>query len=195
MSVPDPFDFAFGVSAFGVGAFGLTVYTVVAPPQDAPGAALMASIIAAEQAAIAAESASSPTVPAFLALINQLQVQAVDHFMVTGWLNAASILALYQPPAWDQVGQTLAARVAFLQNLVNITPPAVGLPNNVGFLANFQQQLYQAQIQLVEHIMDLPGGTSAMTILTTMTGFQSFPFEYVFTSIGSTDTEAMDEWP
>ncbi len=52
---------------------------------------------------------------------------------------------------------------------------------------NYQAQLYAAQIALVEHIMDVPGGTSAAVMLANLTGFQSFVFEYSFTSVGFTD--------
>lgn len=166
--------------------------SVIAPPQDVPGAAIDAAI-AVVQALVTANRN-----PAVLAqnqqLLNQLQVGAVDHYMVTGWLNAATILQTYQPPSWDRAGQALAARVTFLQNLFNNAPAMP--PGNVdgyggsGWVTiaqNYQQQLYAAQIALVEHIMDLPGGTSAATMLANLTGFQSFPFEYHFTSVGFTD--------
>ena len=165
--------------------------TVIAPPQDTGGLQLQAAVVAAQNATLIA---SPFTLISQCALVNQLQVEVVDHFMATGWLNAAAILALYQPPSGDRVGQALAARVAFLQNLYDNAPAP--LPGNasgygssgwVTVAQNYQQQLYAAQITLVEHIMDVPGGTPASTILGTMTGFQSFPFEYVFNSVGFTD--------
>ncbi len=55
------------------------------------------------------------------------------------------------------------------------------------FALGLAQKLYAKQIELVEHIMDLPGGTSAATMLANLTGFQSFVFEYTFTSVGFTD--------
>ena len=166
--------------------------TVTAPATDVFGAALDAQI-ATVQALVNANK--NPAVLAGnQALLNQLQVAAVDHYMVTGWLNAGTILASYSAPAWDVVGQTLKARVAFLQNLVN-NPPPVPPSNPDGYgsnayvtvLQNYQQALYAAQIALVERVVDVPGGTTAATILAAMTGFQSFVFEYVFTSVGNTD--------
>lgn len=165
---------------------------VIAPPQDLAGAALDAQI-ATVQALVTANR--NPLIEYQLQqLLNQLQVQAVDHYMVTGWLNAAAILVTYTAPAWDKVGGTLTARVAFLQNLVNNAPqPPAGNANGYGgagwvtVAQNYQQQLYAAQISLVEHIMDVPGGTSAATMLANLTGVQSFPYEYVFNSVGFTD--------
>lgn len=166
--------------------------TVIAPPVDAAGAVLDAQIATAQ--ALVNSNRNPLTLAQLVLLLNQLQVQAVDHYMVTGWLNAATILATYSVPAWDKVGVALTARMAFLQNLVNNAPaPPVGNPDGFGaggivtVLSNYQQHLYQAQIRLVEHIMDLPGGTSAATMLAGLTGFQSFVFEYTFTSVGFTD--------
>ncbi|MDE2096983.1 MAG: hypothetical protein KGL39_07040 [Patescibacteria group bacterium] len=168
--------------------------TVVAPSQDTAGIALQAQV-ATQQALVNTTSSSAAVYPAYAAQLNLLQVELVEHFMVTGWLNAATILATYQPPAWDKVGQTLAARVAALQTLVNNAPAApagnadgYGAGGIVWILQNYQQQLYAAQIALVERIMDVPGGTSAATMLANLTGSQSFTFEYTFTSIGFTDT-------
>lgn len=158
-----------------------------APPADLPGQKLDA-----ELDVVYVLAANDPV--RYDALLNKLEVQAVDHYMVTGWLNAATVLAMFQPPSWDKVGQALKVRVAFLQNLIN-NPPVMPVGNHYGYgdsgwttiLQNFQQQLYAAQIQLVEHIMDLPGGTSASTILNTFTGSQSFPFAYRFASVGFTE--------
>jgi hypothetical protein len=168
--------------------------TVVAPSQDTGGAALLAQI-ATVQALVTANA--NPLVLAQLtAQLNQLQVEAIDHFMVTGWINAATILETYTAPAWDSVGQALTARVAFLQALYENAPAP--LPGNaegygtagwVTVAQNYAQQLYAAQISLVEHIMALPGGTPAATMLANLTGFQSFPFEYVFSSVGYTDAD------
>jgi len=165
---------------------------VVAPSTDPAGAAIDAQV-ATIQGLIT--SARNPAVLAqYQQYLNQVQVEAVDHYMVTGWLNAAAILAAYPAPAWDSVGAALTARVAFLQNLVNNAPAAP--PGNadgyggagwVTVAQNYQQQLYAAQIVLVEHIMSLPGGTTAATILANLTGSQSFPFEYSFNSVGFTD--------
>lgn len=160
--------------------------SVVAPPLDKDGAALDAQIAAVQ--AVVNANRNLLTLYQQQQYLSLLQTEAVDHYMVTGWLNAATILATYSAPSWDSAGQRLAARVAFLQNLVNTAPannptnPATANP-----LPNYQQQLYAAQISLVERIMDVPGGTSAATMLANLTGFQSFVFEYVYSSTGFTE--------
>lgn len=171
--------------------------TVVAPTVDTAGAALDAQI-ATVQALVNATSPSAAVYPEYVQQLNQLQVAAVDHYMVTGWLNAATILQTYQPPSWDKVGQTIAARVTSLQNLFN-NAPAMPPGNANGYGASgwttiasaFAQALYAKQIELVEHIMDLPGGTSAATMLANLTGTQTAPagitFNYKFNSVGFTD--------
>lgn len=171
--------------------------TVTAPSQDTAGAALDAQI-ATVQALVSA--ARNPAVLAqHVALLNRLQVEAVGHYMVTGWLNAATVLATYSAPKADKDGQRIATRVAFLQNLFSNAPaPPPG--NAFGYggagwvtvAQNYAAALYAKQIELVEHLMDVPGGTSAAAILATLTGFQSFPFEYSFTSVGFTDA-AIDD--
>lgn len=171
--------------------------TVTAPPLDKAGAALDAQI-ATVQALVNANK-NPLTLYQLQQQLNMLQVEAVDHYMVTGWLNAATILQTFSAPSWDKVGKTLTARVAGLQVLVNNPPtPPPGNANGYGgsgwvtVAQNYQQQLYAAQIALVEHIMDLPGGTSAATMLSTLTGFQSFPFAYFFQSVGFTDMAIED---
>lgn len=159
---------------------------VVAPSTDPPGAALMAQVAVAQSLVTA--NANPPVLYQNQQLLNMLQVEAVDHFMATGWLNAAYILQNYTPPAWDSTGQTILARVAFLQALVNNAPP----PNPGAFdftsvAASYAVLLYAKQVELVEHIMNFPGGTPAATMLANLTGFQSFPFEYTFNSVGFTD--------
>ena len=169
---------------------------VVAPTTDPQGAAIDAQI-AVLQALVTANK--NPLIEYQLQQqLNLLQMQAVDHYMVTGWLNAASILALYSAPSWDKTGQVITARVAALQNLYNnaLVMP-VGNANGYGdsgwttIASAYAQMLYAKQIELVEHIMGLPGGTSAATILANMTGVQTapagIPFEYVFNSVGFTD--------
>lgn len=175
---------------------------VTAPAIDKYGAAIDAQI-AVLQALVNANA--NPLVQAQLELqLNQWQVEAVDHYMVTGWLNAGSnVLATYSAPSWDAVGQALTARVAFLQNLYN-NAPAMPPGNAEGYgsagwttvAANYLQQLYAAQVSLVEHIMDLPGGTSAATMLANLTGVQTnpagIPYQYVFNSVGFTDADVED---
>jgi hypothetical protein len=165
---------------------------VVAPSTDVYGAAIDARI-ATLQALVTANK--NPRIEyALQQALNAAQVEAVDHYMVTGWLSAAVVLGTYSAPAWDTAGQKIAARVAFLQNLYNNAPaPLPGNANGYGdsgwvtVAQNYAAQLYAKQIELVEHIMNLPGGTSAATMLANLTGSQSFPFEYTFNSVGYTD--------
>lgn len=173
--------------------------TVVAPLADTAGAALDAHI-ATVQALVTATSPSKVVYPQYVQLLNSLQVEAVDHYMVTGWLNAASILLTYTPPPWDKVGKAITARIAELQALYNtalVTPMPVGNADGYGsagwttIAAAFAQQLYAKQVELVEHIMTLPGGTSAATMLANLTGVQTAPggivYNYAFSSVGFTD--------
>lgn len=166
--------------------------TVVAPPLDIPGGLLDARIAVVQ--AIVNANTNPRTLYYHQQLLGQLQVRAVDHYMVTFWLDPVVILGTYQPPSWDKDGQLQKTRVAFLQALVN-NPPAMPAGNADGFgasgwttvLQNYQTALYAAQVSLVERIMDLPGGTPAATMLANLTGFQSRPFEYVFSSVGNTE--------
>jgi hypothetical protein len=170
---------------------------VTAPSADTAGAAIDAQI-AVLQALVNSTSASAAVYPRYQLELNQWQVRAVMHYMVTGWVNAAAILALYSAPTWDAAGQALAARVQWLQNLYNNAPAMP--PGNAGgyggsgwttIASAFAQMLYSKQMELVEHIMDLPGGTSAATILANMTGSQTAPagitFDYTFESVGYDD--------
>lgn len=172
--------------------------TVTAPSTDPAGAAIDAQI-AVLQALVTGNA--NPRVEYQLTQeLNKWQVEAVDHYMVTGWLNAATILATFSAPAWDKPGQSIAARVVALQTLYTnqlAIPMPVGNANGYGdsgwttIAAAYAQMLYAKQIELVEHIMALPGGTSAATILATMTGVQTnpagIPYQYVFDSVGFTD--------
>src|SRR6185312_5031739 len=140
--------------------------TVTAPPQDTAGAALDAQIATVQ--ALVTAGANPPVQAALEQQLAQLQVEAVDHYMVTGWLNAAAILAVYSAPAWDKVGQGLALRVTELQTLYDnaaAMPPGnasgYGSSGWTTLKASYLQFLYAAQISLVEHIMDVPGGTPA----------------------------------
>lgn len=171
--------------------------TVVAPSTDLAGAALDAQIAVVQT--LVAANANTVRLYGYQQQLNQLQVAAVDHYMVTGWLNAATILATFQPPTSDSVGRAIVARVAALQALVNSAPAMPpGNANGYGssgwttIAAAYQQMLYAKQIELVEHIMNTPGETTAATMLATLTGSQSFAFEYVFNSVGFTDAWADD---
>jgi hypothetical protein len=168
--------------------------TVLAPRPDTAGAALDAQIATVQ--ALVTANANPVVLPRLQAFLNQLQVEAVDHYMVTGWLNAAVILAAYPAPAWDRLGQAIASRVADLQSFYNNAPaPLPGNANGYGSAGwvtvaqNYAQQLYQAQIQLVEHLMDI-GQPTAATMLANLTGSQSFTYEYAFTGVGFTEVDS-----
>ncbi len=176
--------------------------SVTAPSQDTAGIALQDQV-ATVQALVSATSNSAAVYPAYVQQLNQLQVELVNHFMVTGWLNAGSnILATYSPPGADAIGQALAVRVSFLQNLYD-NAPAMPPGNANGYgssgwttvAANYLQQLYQAQMQLVDHLMDISQPTAA-TMLADLTGVQTDPagiaYEYVFDSVGFTDADEDD---
>lgn len=172
---------------------------VTAPSTDVYGAQIDAQI-AVLQALVTA--AKNPPVEARLTQeLNSWQVRAVEHYMITGWLNAGSnVLVAYSAPAWDSVGKVITARVAFLQNLYNNAPAMpVGNTNGYGdsgwttIASAYAQMLYAKQIELVEHIMALPGGTPAATMLANLTGVQTAPagitYNYVFSSVGFTDAD------
>lgn len=170
--------------------------TVTAPSVDAPGKAIDAAIATA-QALVTANT--NPLVQAQLEQeLNRRQVAAVEHYMVTGWLSPGSnILAAYSAPAWDPIAQKLASRVAALQSSYD-NAPAMPPGNANGYgsdgwttvKANYLQQLYQAQIQLVERLMDI-GQPTAATMLANLTGVQTapagIPFEYAFVGVGFTN--------
>lgn len=176
-----------------------TAPTLLAPAPDTAGAKIDAQI-AVLQALI---DASPITAFRYEQALNQYQVEAVDHYMVTGWANAARILTIFTPPTFDPVSQVLAARVAFLQNRVN-NPPVMPPGNADGYgdsgwttiAARNVQELYIAQVALVERMMDVPGGTTAATIIAGMTGIQTdpagIPFAYKFASVGFTDADIDD---
>lgn len=162
--------------------------TVTAPSLDTQGALLDAQIATVQ--ALVTANFNPRVLYALQQQLNALQVQAVDHYMVTGWLNAGTILAAYTPPNWDKVGQGMKTRVAFLQALT-ANAPAMPAGNDgwTSLAVSYGELLYAKQIELVEHIMDFPGATSAATMLAALTGFQSFAFEYVFSSVGHADTD------
>ncbi len=171
---------------------------VTAPSVDAPGAVLDKAIATVQ--ALVLSNANPAIQYALEQQLNLLQVEAVDHYMVTGWLNASAILTAYTAPAWDLVAQALSARVAGLQTLYDDAPAMP--PGNAGgygssgwttVASNYAQQLYQAQIQLVERLMDI-GQPTAATILASLTGVQTAPagitFEYAFVGVGFTQVDS-----
>lgn len=170
--------------------------TLLAPPPDTAGAKIDAQIAVLQQ--LVNDNTNSLIEYQLQQALNQFQVEAVDHYMSTGWANAAAILALFPAPAWDHHGQDLTARILFLQNAYNNAPSMP--PGNVNgyggsgwttIAASLAQRLYAAQTALVDYLMQLPGGTAAATILSGMTGVQTdpggIPYQYKFSSVGFTD--------
>lgn len=174
--------------------------SVTAPPLDKPGTLIDAQIAQVQQLVNANKN---PLVLYQLQQeLNALQVQAVNHYMVTGWLNAGTILQTYTPPSWDVPGQAILARVASLTATYNKAVATPMPPGNVdgyggsgwtSLAAQYLQTLYAKQMELVQHLMDLPGGTSAATMLANLTGFQTdpggVPYAYFFQSVGFTDQD------
>jgi hypothetical protein len=177
--------------------------TVTAPPIDVYGAQIDAQI-ATVQALVTANR--NPRIEDNLGQqLNALQISAVERYMMTGWLNAATILLTYQPPSWDRLGHDMVVRIAYLQALYNtalVTPMPPGNVDGYGgsgwvtIAQNYAQALYAEQSKLVRRLMNLPGGTTAATMLANLTGFQTnpagIPFQYVFSSVGFTDMDEDD---
>lgn len=143
--------------------------TVAAPSQDTAGAALLTGV--AQVQALVTAHATPAIQPALVAQLNALQVQAVDHFMATYWVCAANILAQMNPIVTDKNATMMKARIASVQAQVNATTSLVTGPY-------YAQLLNQLQSELVDYYMGT-GAITAASILATMTGVQTFPFNYV----------------
>ena len=158
------------------------------------------SDIAAVQALVTA--AANPAVqPALVARLNQLQIEAVDYFMGSYWVAADQILAVMTadmilPRAGDAFVTAQLAKIATRATQVAAlvaaiftmhgTPPggvdeadqySVGYPApNSGYpLTEPDVYLYMLQTQLVDYCMNR-GILPATTILATMTGVQTYPW-------------------
>jgi hypothetical protein len=119
-------------------------------------------------------------------------MQAVDHFMATYWVSADSILAAMPPSAPGQDGviitgvlASIAARAAKVAVIV-----AAGLPvSTVGnegvpqystawpLVQTPDTYWYALQTYLIDWCM-AQGVLTAASILSTMTGAQTYPFSY-----------------
>lgn len=153
--------------------------------------------IAVVQTTLALSMAASPNSQALAARLNQLQIQAVDYFMGSFWVSADQILATIPIPAGGPVTTTkeitrLQGLIAIRQAQVN-TLIAAGIP--VSPVGNEAPQystgypppmsgypltlpdavLYALQQQLVDLLMTT-GIVQASTILATMTGTQTYPW-------------------
>ena len=177
--------------------------TVVAPPLDTAGAALLTGIAAVQ--ALVNANATPALQSAQVQRLNDLQVQAVDHFMATYWVLAARILSTFFTPvplsSWDfsMVSMTfdngtyyfgglfpgtlfglgpqdpkaaqLVAQIAYTQAIVTSGKNPATQPY-------YAQLLNESQSHLVDYCM-ASGAITAANILSTMTGVQSLPFNYV----------------
>jgi hypothetical protein len=178
--------------------------TVAASPADLPpgtatnqpqptgkGQSLLNAIATLQAAATAAPSNLS-----LAAALNAAQIAAVDYFMASYWVSADQILATFAPiPVNSKVGPfitaslaAISARAATVAALVAKGLPTITLgnqapqysvayaPPNAGYpLTTPDVFWYQLNTQLVDFLM-VNGILSAATILSTMTGTQTYPW-------------------
>jgi len=144
---------------------------VVAPPLDTAGAALLSSIAQLQTVVTAAKTPAIQ--PALVAQLNALQCQAVDHFMATFWLQAASILSTMIPVRVDTRATSMKAVILSVQNQYNAAVAAalVTAPSLFTYLN-------MLQTELVDYYMNTAAFTAA-SVLSTMTGAQSQPYNYI----------------
>jgi hypothetical protein len=154
--------------------------TVAAPPLDTAGAALLSDI--AQLTTLVNGAVNSARWPSMVAQLHALQRQAIDHFMATYWVAADQILETMVPTGQDAhtskdlltIASLQAQSDAYVQTQVaNYPQYSISYPNN-----QYATQLYAVQMRLVDYYMDkgliFPG-----LILSTMTGVQSRPFNYI----------------
>ncbi len=172
--------------------------TVAANPLDVPGVhgqgpgkgTQVLAAVAAQQAVV--NSAAPPFLIPAQAQLNQLQIQAVDYFMQSFWVAADQILATFAPiPVNNRYGVFITAQLAAIATRAAAvaTLVAQGLPTST--LGNQAPQYsiaylpyqvpdtywYQLNTQLVDFLMNT-GIIPASLILSTMTGAQTYFFEY-----------------
>ena len=173
--------------------------TVIASPLDVPGiygqgpgkGTQVLNAVAAQQTVV--NAAAGPFVTAAAARLNMLQIEAVDYFMGSYWVSADSILAAFAPiPVNNRYGIFITAQLAMIsaRAAAVATLVAKGLPTstigNQGVpqysIAYLPYQVpdtfwYQLQTQLVDFLMQTSIVPAAL-ILSTMTGVQSYAFNY-----------------
>ena len=160
--------------------------TVAAPPLDTAGALLLTGIAAAQ--ALVTANANPAAQSSCVQQLNALQIQAVDHFMATYWVSADSILAALPPAPTGRYGTIITAQLAAIaaRAAAVVILVANGLPqiNNAQYsVAYLPYQVpdtfwYQLNTQLVDFLMQT-STIPASLILSTMTGTQTYPFNYV----------------
>lgn len=148
--------------------------------------------VAAQQAIVNAAT------PAFIgsaaAQLNLLQIEAVDYFMGSYWVSADSILAAFAPlPVNSKYGPyitaqlaAIAARLAQIQQVPPQYRQALVYGNQAPQYPAYMPPYpntppdtywYQLQVQLVDFLM-ANGIVLASNILSTMTGAQTYAFNY-----------------
>ena len=189
--------------------------TVIASPLDVPGiygqgpgkGTQVLNAVAAQQTVV--NAAAGPFVTAAAAQLNMLQIEAVDYFMGSYWGSADSILAAFAPiPVNNRYGIFITAQLAMIsaRAAAVATLVAKGLPTstigNQGVpqysIAYLPYQVpdtyfYQLNTQLVDFLMTT-GIIPASLILSTMTGVQTYPFNYntngqFFSPYGDSDVD------
>ena len=189
--------------------------TVTANPLDVPGVygqgvgkgTQVLNAVAAQQAVV--NAAVGPFVTAAAAQLNLLQIEAVDYFMGSYWVSADQILSTFAPiPVNNKYGAYITAQLAMIsaRAAAVATLVAKGLPTstigNQGVpqysIAYLPYQVpdtyfYQLNTQLVDFLM-ATGILPASLILSTMTGVQTYPFNYntngqFFSPYGDSDVD------
>lgn len=174
--------------------------TVTANPLDVPGVygqgpgkgTQVLNAVAAQQAVV--NAAVGPFVTAAQARLNLLQIEAVDYFMGSYWVSADSILAAFAPlPVNSKYGAYITAQLAAIAarlTQINQVPPqysqvlVIGnqAPQYSKYMPPFpltppDTYWYALQTQLVDFLMST-GIVPASLILSTMTGVQTYAFNY-----------------
>ena len=177
--------------------------TVTANPLDVPGVygqgpgkgTQVLNAVAAQQAVV--NAAVGPFVTAAQARLNLLQIEAVDYFMLSYWTSADQILAvmgsLLTPQAcgkhYTYVTKQLAAIAARLTQ-INQVPAQYSQALVFGNVApQYSKYMppypntppdtywYALQTQLIDFLM-VTAILPASLVLSTMTGIQSYVFNY-----------------
>ena len=149
--------------------------------------------VAAQQAIV--NAAPNPIqLAAAQAQLNLLQINAVDYFMGSYWVSADQILAAFAPiPVNSRYGAYITAQLAAIAarlTQINQVPPQYSqalvygnqAPQYPAYMPPYPNTppdgyWYALQTQLVDFLMT-QGIILASTILSTMSGNQTYPFTY-----------------
>ena len=174
--------------------------TVTASPLDVTGVygqgpgkgTQVLNAVAAQQAIV--NAAPNPIqLIAAQAQLNLLQINAVDYFMGSYWVSADQILATFVLPTTGRYGSYITsqlAQIAARLAQINQVPAQYSQVITVGnqapqypaYMPPYpntppDSYWYQLQTQLVDFLMT-HGVVLASTILSTMSGAQTYPFSY-----------------